>query len=1487
MLFAEFFQLKGISRLFPEGLTTVYTNEQTFQSEKAVLKAQLEGTATANRPSVNGGEHHLGVEKSDSDDEETRNKEIQDGELRRELQELLVLQNMLAYLLQSHRLQEAEVAVCCFIDRNPRNADGFVLLADIYTQEKRFASVCECLWGAIHNSPGNRMLLRLLRDSEEQSLLQLCELPVSFLAKSLATYQPLNSHRSGSMEFSDSIFSVETAPVVVVRQGTHVAAMANRDLEPGEIVFRQRPFVLTPLMLESGQIYTSCFHCLQDREDPSRGYSCPVKPYTCPFAFCSWECLMRNSRIHALECQAIPLLLAAAKESKLSSTTVLHIFRTIVKTGLERQNRQDQGDERDKGENATTDVVEQLLQLNSYRAAVIRGQPELYAQLTLLARRLQRVLPAHLLLFLEERELIELMLILWQYSTFLTSPSIASAVDGRNPDGAIGQVLAPAVALLHHSCVPTCVVCLQEDGLVAVRALSFIPSGGSLCISLEEDLFKPQKERKGVTASPRIFGCGCIRCTDSAEGGRLLRGIRCFKCVRGFLSPHKSKSLASRLNAYTAALSTVPMPENPFEKGQVRKANSLTAQQEAETSESRRRETRPADSQSPQAAGEKGTLEGDASLDEEWLCANCGLTSAYVNRSCAVLEREVEQLQAAAERRLVSGARLEARKLYTALAQRYSSQLHPQHAVLFNTHTILAGLLASQPAKDPIKVRLRHPTPYPTPSLWPLWLSDRLMPRCLCKALIYIRRAALAAETVLPPCSRLKMDLNVRLSDLTYQAMSLNQHCRRGPALPAHFLMSPLYAALWNCSVCFGNDSSLAIVLQQKLRRYAALLNVSTPPLLHQPVLKTVDVFVGLYRQVTGCRTSSEENIAQHFAADPMFFASALVRGGFCFPLSLQVFLAMKDVPHLPTGLTLLGLACLHRQVAIVRELLKMGFDLFHETALGVTALLAMAGSGTKPYEFSPEALGMHENLIAVQQMTSAEDAASGREAAILRHLLQRCELLERKEVAATSWPGLKSPKRSPHRPERSSAAADASLDGGEPVALSHRSRLLNATTHKLLGRSSALHLAASQGKEQLCKQLLAAGALIAALNSEAATALHLACSSGHVATVQALLDCRAPVDATTLRGETPLMLAAYNLHTEICRLLLKHGADPDQVSRAEGFSVLHAVSTGVTRQATHYFRGLAWEGDRACAALSGLSVQSKHLGFYVKDSTYISQETLVDVRLPAACPESSELFFFPKTMLERTRKAQEILLLLTRHCTYDMYRLQSNRGFAPADLLLSTWDAFVTRKERLLQVNDLQLEGQTREEAKATNEGWQFVLHQIFVIRDMLKPELLPQGPSTRMHQRFDTPRPEELQQRNKEKMVGDAPWLFSELIASGATRPSHKPPMHQKHLVTRDTDALKTAPKSSKEATGGTGFQLSSKVTGAAKPSQQHPAPHAKEKPSPAADKKAPPDSKSNLSPDAAASTQIHGPLQCQKAHPRQSRDPLPRGERGLRKR
>lgn len=491
-----------------------------------------------------------------------------------------------------------------------------------------------------------------------------------------------------------------------------------------------------------------------------------------------------------------------------------------------------------------------------------------------------------------------------------------------------------------------------------------------------------------------------------------------------------------------------------------------------------------------------------------------------------------------------------------------------------------------------------------------------------------------------------------------------------------------------------------------------------------------------------------------------------------------------------------------------------MGFDMFHRTALGMTALLAMCAR-PKPCAKSTKTYG-RTGLQSADIAKQVEDSAK-REAAILMLLIQRCDELDLQEQSKpksffakghlTRSPENKSPSE---RAEEKAQNESVLRVGSGSQVLSHRNRLLSACTHKLLGKGCALHFAASKGKDRLCWQLLAAGSLVGTLNSESATALHLACIAGDLATVKVLLNHGAAVNATTLRGETPLAMAAYNLHKNICQFLLEQGADPSVVSRAEGLSVLHAVAAGVTRQVSFYYRGLSWEGERTAIALSGLSEESEKLGIYTKANSYITQESLVDIRLPGASPVSSGIFLFPETMLERTAKAKDILFVMMKHCHRGLYKQQSRRGLSPADLLLRMWDGFVKKRERILQISDLQLEGQTKDQRISTEGAWEFVRDQIFLLRDMLNPEvssLLAKQPVSR----FDyTPEPEEIQQRHRDRRVSEAPWLFPDLIQPAA--PSTGRTLVRRPSVTKEpkAEAPPAAGVSMKVGIIGTGIQF-----------------------------------------------------------------------------
>lgn len=91
---------------------------------------------------------------------------------------------------------------------------------------------------------------------------------------------------------------------------------------------------------------------------------------------------------------------------------------------------------------------------------------------------------------------------------------------------------------------------------------------------------------------------------------------------------------------------------------------------------------------------------------------------------------------------------------------------------------------------------------------------------------------------------------------------------------------------------------------------------------------------------------------------------------------------------------------------------------------------------------------------------------------------------------------------------------------------------------------STALKVAAINGRQVMVKALLESGAAIEAQDNGGWTALHCAASNGHKDTVMALLESGADVNARNNYGWTALNSAAWNGHKDIAVALLENDAD-------------------------------------------------------------------------------------------------------------------------------------------------------------------------------------------------------------------------------------------------------------------------------------------------------------------------------------------------------
>lgn len=111
---------------------------------------------------------------------------------------------------------------------------------------------------------------------------------------------------------------------------------------------------------------------------------------------------------------------------------------------------------------------------------------------------------------------------------------------------------------------------------------------------------------------------------------------------------------------------------------------------------------------------------------------------------------------------------------------------------------------------------------------------------------------------------------------------------------------------------------------------------------------------------------------------------------------------------------------------------------------------------------------------------------------------------------------------------------------------------------------TSSLEQAASEGRAETIKNLIAQGGDINARNMRGQSPLHLAVKQGNSDVVQILLESGAEVDVVeTDSGCTSLHYAASLGHVDLCESLVRYGANPDaQTARLE--TPLHlAVSRG------------------------------------------------------------------------------------------------------------------------------------------------------------------------------------------------------------------------------------------------------------------------------------------------------------------------------------
>lgn len=116
-------------------------------------------------------------------------------------------------------------------------------------------------------------------------------------------------------------------------------------------------------------------------------------------------------------------------------------------------------------------------------------------------------------------------------------------------------------------------------------------------------------------------------------------------------------------------------------------------------------------------------------------------------------------------------------------------------------------------------------------------------------------------------------------------------------------------------------------------------------------------------------------------------------------------------------------------------------------------------------------------------------------------------------------------------------------------------------------GGMTPLLTAASEGKLDILKYLIANKADLSAVNDRRSTALHLAAFGGHPKVAEYLLTLDVDINAKNAGGFTPLIFAAYRAHPDIVKILIDKGAEKSHTDNTWGGTAIHWAANRGNRE--------------------------------------------------------------------------------------------------------------------------------------------------------------------------------------------------------------------------------------------------------------------------------------------------------------------------------
>ncbi|XP_060522094.1 SET domain-containing protein SmydA-8-like [Cylas formicarius] len=137
-----------------------------------------------------------------------------------------------------------------------------------------------------------------------------------------------------------------------------------------------------------------------------------------------------------------------------------------------------------------------------------------------------------------ESELVQTVCGILDVNTFEIRPAQNDMVAYPERDCLRG--LYVETAMMAHSCVPNVCMSADDSYRLSCHARVDIKRGDTIAATYA-NLLKGTAERQKHLSDGKYFECSCARCDDPTELGTELSSLRCHKCRKGLIRPHRSR----------------------------------------------------------------------------------------------------------------------------------------------------------------------------------------------------------------------------------------------------------------------------------------------------------------------------------------------------------------------------------------------------------------------------------------------------------------------------------------------------------------------------------------------------------------------------------------------------------------------------------------------------------------------------------------------------------------------------------------------------------------------------------------------------------------------------------------------------------------------------------------------------------------------------------------------------------------------------------